>query len=417
MPRTGATSTTAGRLGRIALHRQGLLQRAPFGTGLQAVRRAIERLGYVQIDTISVVSRAHDHVLQARIPGYRADMLDRLQSSGAIFEYWAHAAAYLPMRDYRFARPHMDAMRARRTRWVRSRDTRLMRQVLDRIREEGPLQTRDFATPGNPRNTGWWDWKPAKRALEQLFMQGDLMVVGRAGFQKVYDLAERVLPADVTTTAPTVDEYARHLVDQHLGAMGFATLRGCIYQRQTPGLREAVTGILEADRQRGALVAVTLGNPAGPDEEAFVEPETLERPAPRAPARAQVLSPFDNVMIRRQLARCLFAFDYQLECYVPEARRRFGYFCLPVLYRDRFLGRVDCKAHRRAGRLEIRLLSVEHPERLPADSEPVWRAIASALAELGRHNGCNTLDPGETRPRHLTRPFRQALRQANEELS
>ncbi len=418
MPRAGATRTasaTASRLGHIALHRQGLLQRAPFGSGVAGTRRAIERLGYVQIDTISVVSRAHDHVLQARVPGYRPALLESLQADGQIFEYWAHAAAYLPMRDYRHARPHMDAMRARQTRWVRSRDTRLMRQVLDRIREQGPLQARNFAAPGGRRSTGWWDWKPAKRALEQLFMQGDLMVVGRSGFQKIYDLTERVLPEDADTSSPSLAEHARYLVAGQRNAMGFATTRACVYQRQTPGLREAVTAVLEADCRRGALIEVPLPNPGGRTERAFVEPAALESRAPRASGRARVLSPFDNVMIRRQLARSLFGFDYQLECYVPASRRRFGYFCLPVLYRDRFVGRADCKAHRNTGRLEVRLLAVEHPERLPRDPEPACRAIAAALFELGRHNGCTRLDLVRVQPGRLSAPITEACRKANEE--
>ncbi|MEQ8859390.1 MAG: crosslink repair DNA glycosylase YcaQ family protein [Pseudomonadales bacterium] len=422
MARAGATRTAsriasrvASRLGRLALHRQGLLQRAPFGRGLAGARRAIEQLGYVQIDTISVVSRAHDHVLQARVPGYRPDMLDRLQADGHVFEYWAHAAAYLPLRDYRFARPHMDAMRARQTRWVRSRDGRLMRRVLDRVRAEGPLQTRDFEAPAGRRSSGWWDWKPAKHALEQLFMQGDLMVVGRAGFQKIYDLPERVLPAEVDTSAPSLDDYARHLIERQSAAMGFATARACVYQRQTPGLREAVADALEAERAQGRLTAVSLPTPGGREETAYADPAALEGRAPPAQGRARVLSPFDNVMIRRQLARSLFGFDYQLECYVPAARRRFGYFCLPVLYRDHFVGRVDCKAHRRERRLEIIRLTVEHPERLPRDPAPACDAIAVALAELASHNACCDLDLHQVAPTHLHDPMVRAVHHANRE--
>jgi len=285
MAPAGATTTTRA-LRRLALERQGLLKQAPFGRGRAGVRRAIEQLGYVQIDTISVVSRAHDHVLEARVPGYRPELLDAAIERGEVFEYWAHAAAYLPMRDYRFALPKMHAMRAGEDRWVRSRDARLMRRVLDRIRAEGPLQTRDFDAPKQHRNSGWWDWKPAKHALEQLFMQGDLMVVGRRGFQKVYDLSERVLPAHVDTRTPSVDEFAIHLIERQLAATGCASTRVCAYQRTTPGLRQALDAALQEAAAAGELIRLSLGNGGTGTETVFAAPDALERraaPAPRGP--------------------------------------------------------------------------------------------------------------------------------------
>jgi uncharacterized protein YcaQ len=262
-------------------------------------------------------------------------MLERLQRQRAIFEHWAHAAAYLPMADFRFALPRMHAMRARAERWVRSRDETLMRRVLDRVRLDGPLQARDFEQPDDHNSSGWWDWKPAKQALEQLFMQGDLMVSGRSGFQKVYDLTERVLPDGVNTSDPTVEEYAQHLLSGQLRAMGFASVASCVYQRGTtmPGLRAAVVSILEAARADGRLHK--LPDEAGNREPLYADATALEGRAPSAPARARALSPFDNLVIQRRLAQRLFGFDYQIECYVPAPRRRFGYFCLPLLYRDR----------------------------------------------------------------------------------
>lgn len=399
MPPAGATTEIIRRLRRTSLQRQGLLQRAAFGTGLAGTRRAIEALGYVQIDTISVVSRAHDHVLQARVPGYRPELLDRLQADGSVFEYWAHAAAYLPMRDYRFALPRMHAMRAGEERWIRSRDQTLMRRVLDRVRLEGPLQTRDFEAPANARSSGWWDWKPAKRALEQLFMQGDLMVTGRSGFQKIYDLPERVLPDGVDTRTPTVEEYADHLIEAQLRATGLASVRIGVYQRQTPGLRQAVTRILQAAEARGELLEVTLQTPNGAGETVYADPEIFATRAPPARATARLLSPFDNAVIHRQRALSLFDFDYQLECYVPEAKRRFGYFCLPVLYRDRLIGRADCKAHRNQARLEVKRLFIEHSAWLERDGEAAAAAVAEAFVELAAHNGCQAVTLGVVEPR------------------
>lgn len=415
MPRRGATAREAvrpadlaHRLRRAVLDRQGLLKRAPFGRGLSGARRAIERLGYVQIDTISVVNRAHDHVLAARVPGYQTDTLDRLQARGSIFEYWAHAAAYLPMRDYRFALPRMQDMRAKRDRWVRSRDEALMRRVLDRVRLDGPLQTRDFEAPDH-NGDGWWDWKPAKRALEQLFMQGDLMVAGRAGFQKVYDVPERVLPADVDTRPPSLEEYAAHLVERHLTAYGFASVRACAYQRQTPGLRDALQAVLARRLDDGTVVAFDV---TGPERRLFVDPEALEGRAPPAPERARLLSPFDNAVILRDRGQRLFGFDYQLECYVPESRRRFGYFCLPLLYRDRFVGRMDCKANRKEARLEVKRAFIEHDQWLHRDAARACAAVAASVAELADQTGCATVDLGEVAPGDWRAPLSAAIEAA-----
>ena len=195
-------------LRRIALEAQGLTRSSPFGRGTGGAERALEQLGYVQIDTISVVSRAHHHTLYNRIPGYQPKLLDKLVAERRAFEYWFHAAAYLPMRDYRYALPRMRRFKRGEMRWMRSRDQKLMDQVLDRIRFDGPLRARDFEDPSH-KHGGWWDWKPAKRALEQLFMQGDLMVAAREGFQKTYDLPERVLPAGVDTRIPSQISSAR----------------------------------------------------------------------------------------------------------------------------------------------------------------------------------------------------------------
>ncbi len=404
MPPKGATENTT-RLRRIALDRQGLLRRAPFGTGLAGTRRAVERLGSVQIDTISVVSRAHDHVLQVRVPGYRSDMLHRLQADGSVFEYWAHAAAYLPMRDYRFALPRMRDMRERRERWIRSRDRKLMRQVLDRVRLDGPLQARDFEDPGH-RSSGWWDWKPAKRALEQLFMEGELMVVGRSGFQKIYDLTERVLPEGVDTREPTLEDYATHLVERHLDAHGFASSRACAYQRRTAGLHQALAQRLEEATAAGDVVAVPV---PGPERRVYADPEALERRMPAAPPQVRLLSPFDNAILLRHRTLSLFGFDYQLESYRPAGKRRFGYFCLPMLYRDRLIGRADCKAYRAQQRLEVKSLFIERERELDGPADVIGSLMARALERLAAWNDCGTVTLGTVEPAHWWPPLNRAL--------
>lgn len=377
----------------MVLERQGLLKREPFGRGKAATLRAIEQLGYVQIDTIAVVERAHHHVLRTRVGNYQPEHLERLQREGRIFEYWSHAAAYLPIADYRFTWPKRQRMVANADRWIRSRNAGLLRDVLARIREEGPLKARDFEAPDHAGG-GWWNWKPAKGALEQLFMQGDLMTVGRDGFEKIYDLTERVLPADVDTRPPTQREFVEHLLDATLRTQGFATSPAVLYQRPGADLRTTLQQLFDERVAAASLVPIRLpdGSPA------FAEPELLERRAPIAGNRVSILSPFDNLLIQRKRTRAVFDFDYQIECYVPESKRRYGYFCLPILYRDRLVGRLDCKAHRRDARLEIRDLYIEDDSLRTRPPTEFIEALDEGLARFAADNGCEP--PGVPAPRH-----------------
>ncbi len=383
MARSTAT-VPAAKLRRIALESQGLLRTAAFGRGRNATRKAIETLGYVQIDTISVVARAHHHVLHSRVPNYQPDHLNRLQRDGLIFEYWYHAAAYLPMRDYRFALPRMEAMRAGTERWIRSRDGKLMAEVLARVAAEGPLMSRDFEAPasGDP---GWWNWKPTKQALEQLFMQGDLMVLGRDGFQKSYDLRERVLPEGTDTRMPDDREMACYLLKTMLRAHGFITPKEVTHLRRGREIRSALKTVLDESVAQGTLIEIR--QPCG--ALAYVDPERLESRAPAAGARAHLLSPFDNLVIHRDRVQSVFGFDYQIECYVNEKQRRFGYYSLPIVYRDTLVGRADCKAHRQSGCFEIRNLHFE--ENTAVRDDGFFEAIAEAFHRYAAFNDCDQI--------------------------
>ncbi len=387
----------AGKLRRIALDRQGLLRTDHFGRGKPATLRAVERLGYVQIDTISVVERAHHHVLWSRVSNYRPAFLEQLARERRLFEYWFHAAAWLPMRDYRYALPRMAQLHGDRNWFPRSKP-RLLRDIVRRIEAEGPLRARDFG--GEAGGTaGWWDWKPAKQALEQLFMQGELMVSRREGFEKVYDLPQRVLPDWVDTSRPSLEEYANYLVETALRAHGFASYRSITYLRKGQKLRAAVKAELQRRIDAERLTAVSCaGNTV------YVDPELIDARAPRNQARARLLSPFDNSIIQRDRTREVFGFDYQIECYLPQAQRRFGYFCLPILYRDRFVGRADCKAHRAEGRFEVRSLIIE-----ARGDDGFVAALHRALADLAGFNACAEVTFGEGSLSSIPRPLREAL--------
>jgi len=368
------------KLRRIALESQGLLKNDHFGRGKAATLRAIEHLGYIQIDTISVVARAHHHVLWSRVNNYQPKFLDQLVRERKVFEYWFHAAAWLPMRDYRFALPRMSAIDGDRG-WFKNFDKNLNQHILERIQAEGGLRARDFEDDREGKQA-WWDWKPAKQALEQLFMQGELMVSGREGFQKVYDLPERVLPDWVDTSHPTLNEFADHLIDTTIRAHGFATQKSITYLRKGKALRDSVNELLQARLASGLLTSVKHNG-----SEYYIDPEQLEARAPRSPNQVRILSPFDNAVIQRERGRQLFAYDYQIECCVPEAKRQFGYFCLPILYRDSLVGRIDCKAHRKQKTFELRSKYIEAKV-----DEGFNKAFETALADFAHFNGCEQID-------------------------
>lgn len=371
------------RMRRLALNAQGLLQAEPFGRGLAGSRKAINHLGYVQIDTISVIERAHHHVIYSRVPQFEPAMTNQMLAKGDIFEYWAHAAAFLPIADFRFSLPYKHALKSGKTHWFKNPEKKLMRELLARIRSDGPLRSRDTDTSTTKR-AGWWDWKPAKKALEQLYMQGDLMVSNREGFQKTYDLTERVLPSFVNTQMPSMEEFAAHIVDQQLRCHGFVSLKGLTYQRRNAELRKAVKTLVNERVVQRALELVRVGS----GEVFIIETGALERPLPRLNSRMSILSPFDNSVIQRDRLKTLFGYDYQIECYVPAAKRKYGYFCLPLLFRDVFIGRMDCKAHRKTGHLEIRSL---HFEQHSFDDELVISAFADAITKFSQFQGCDTV--------------------------
>jgi uncharacterized protein YcaQ len=370
------------RLKRLALASQGLIGRSPFGTGTSGAIKAIEHLSYIQLDSISVIERAHNHIWRSRVPDFRPDQSNQLLEDAQVFEYWAHAAAYLPIREYRYYLADKSAVKDGTLRKGYTKDRKLMAQVLKRIADEGPLASKDLEDRRTKSN-GWWDWKPAKRAVEALYFEGELMISSRAGFQKTYNLAERVLPKGIDSTPPTIEERASHMLDQQLDCHGLVSAVGATYGRRDAALRQAMKAELAQRLAAGTLVTVTLRN----DSLYYIEPEQLEQPMPRLDNRLKILSPFDNAVIQRKRLADLFAFDYQLECYVPAPKRRYGYLALPLLYKDNFVGRMDCKAHRADKVLEIKGLFFESGH----DTPEVHTALDKALPDFAGFQGCDSV--------------------------
>ncbi|WCE32182.1 winged helix-turn-helix domain-containing protein [Vibrio sp. SCSIO 43137] len=366
---------------KLILHSQQLPAVKASGSALLATQSAIEHLGYIQIDTISVIERAHHHTLWNRNSRYQPQHIDKLVNDKKVFEYWSHAAAYLPMRDFRYSLPNKLALKSgRRSHWFK-KDLALMKHVTERIQNEGPLMAKDFEGAGK-KHQGWGS-KPAKQALENLFMQGDLMIAGRKNFHKVYDLTERVLPDDLNTQPPTESEHASFLVRNYLKANGLGNHGEITYllKESKKPVKQALNEMFE----RGEITPVAVVG-----EQYFVLPDSLELlNKPLRKSRAKILSPFDNLLIQRKRTQKLFAYDYLLECYTPAAKRKYGYFCLPILWDGKLVARMDCKADRKTSILHIHNLVLE-PSLRKVDE--FASALKKELALFMTFNGCEQLE-------------------------
>jgi len=394
---------------RMALHAQLVDGSTRLPPGKEGVAQAVERLGYVQIDTIAVIQRAHHHTLWTRQPDYSPHMLHELQAvDRRVFEYWGHAASYLPMSDYRFYLPRMRSYDDPNHKWIRNQyqeHDRLFDHVLERIQAEGPLGSKDFKPPPGMETGAWWNWKPAKVVLELLFWRGDLMITERRNFQRVYDLTERVLPEDVDTRLPDDGELGAFLVRRAISANGLAQEKE-IWEHIHAAERQVISKSLADLVDAGQVVPIRVESQDGIDY--YVLPEMLDNisKAAEIPARVLLLSPFDNLVIQRSRIKDLFGFDYSLECYTPAIKRVYGYFSLPILWGERLVGRLDPKADRKSKTLIIRSLHFE-PGFNPSDA--FWFAFTNHLAEFASFNGCEKIELEQTITVDLSRPLKDYL--------
>jgi len=365
---------------------QGLDRRPRRRARKADVLAAIRRMGALQIDTIHVVARSPYLVLWSRLGDYEPAWLDEHLAEGALFEYWAHEACFLPIEHYALFRHRMldpSGMGWKyHVEWLEQHRAEVER-VLDRIREHGPVRAADFER-NDGKAGGWWEWKTEKRALETLFTAGELMIARRHNFQRVYDLRERVHPTWDDALLPPRDEALRALALEAVRALGIAPARWVadyfrMSKRETPAI---VRSLAEA----GALLPVSV---EGWSEPWYLHPahrELAERAAAGAirPTLTTLLSPFDPVVWDRARALALFGFDYRLECYTPAPKRKYGYFVLPILRRGALVGRLDAKAHRAAGIFEVKALYLEPGVRL---SDALVRDVASAIRECAAWHG------------------------------
>ncbi len=383
---------------KLVLLSQRLPATKQSGNALSSTLSALEHLGYVQIDTISAIQRAHHHTLWNRNPRYKNSHIDQLLEKKQIFEYWSHAAAYLPMCDYRFSLVRKYAIeKGDQDHWY-DRDKTLMKLVMKRISNEGPLMSKDFEDKKKMR--GEWSYKPTKRALEYLFMQGELMIPKRVSFHKVYDLTERVLPENTDTRMPSPEEYARFLIIRFLQANGLGQAAEIWYLRKNSKaiifttLQEMLNNknVIEIDIKRDRYFALRDSL------------ELLSKPLFRN--KLKILSPFDNLLIQRKRMLALFDYDYQIECYVPETKRRHGYFSLPILWDGKLLARMDCKADRKNSLLHINHLVLE-PEL--KKTENFARVLSKELESFMRFNNCSSVFLHKVTPKGVEKIIQKSI--------
>jgi uncharacterized protein YcaQ len=391
-----------------ALHlaAQGLLQPRRRKARQEDLLAAIRQMGVLQIDTIHVVARSPYLVLWSRLGDYPQPWLEQALAAGELFEYWAHEACFVPVEDYGLYRHRMldpEAMGWKYSAtWMKERRAEVD-AVLEHIRVNGPTRSSDFERTDG-QSGGWWSWKPEKRSLEVLFTTGALMIAARHNFQRIYDLAERVLPHWDDSQLPHVDEVRRALVLKAVKAMGCARAPWISdYFRTRPPRLDPETLVAQGDLLRAWVADWADPIYVHPDHADLLDSAAA---GTLAPTLTTILSPFDPVVWDRRRALELFNFDYRLECYTPADKRKYGYFTLPILRRGQLVGRVDAKAHRRDGVFELKSLLLEPGARI---SDRFTRDIAAALQRLADWHACPRIQITQATPAAFGAQLQAAL--------
>lgn len=365
---------------KIILDAAGLARKAQFGTGIEAVYRLIDHLGFVQLDTNYVVERAHHHVMAARIPEYQTEWLAELCEDGRVYEYFTSDAGYLPMRDFRFSLPVKKAFETQGGPLSKP-EINLMKEIMDRVEREGALMVGDFENDRMEASSGWWDWRPAKIALERLYLNGNLMISRTKAFHKVYDLPLNLVPQETDLTMPAAEEYARFVICRTLAALGIASVKEMAWRSR---------------RVKGNLIKQELEKMVQTAEVKVVIVEGIKGPLYMLPHQkinielsndVFILSPFDIVNVFRHRLKDFFNFDYQIECFVPAPKRLYGYFSLPVLAGETFIARMDAKADRKQ---KVLIVHNIHFEPIELEQDIIEKFIET-LKEFALFNQCHDI--------------------------
>jgi hypothetical protein len=369
------------QLRRFVVAQQGFATR-PRRSKSGDVGETVRRLGSVQLDSISAVDRAHRLTLTSRLGWYRPGSVSRLLGEGAIFEYWAHEACLVPVEDYPLFKRRMVHLRDEHW-WGRKRqDPETEALVLGAIRERGALPSRAFEGKGSG---GMWSWKPAKRALEHLFAAGDVAVAGRDGFQRLYDLPERVIPrAYLEAPTPSEEEFQRGFALRAVQGRGALTESGIAEHCRFKGGAAAMRPIVDSLVAEGLVRRVAVGDGGPP----VVVPADAELDG-RVPSGGVLLCPFENMLWDRVFVQRVFGFRHVIEVYKREHEREYGYYVLPFLLGDRIVGRADLKSDRPEGVLRVRAF---HSEPGVRRSRRLDVAFERALDRLRRAIGLERVE-------------------------
>jgi hypothetical protein len=355
-------------LRRTFLHLQGLSGAPGRKIDTDGCRALVQDLGFVQVDSINTVARAHHQILFSRNQTYRPDQLTRLlEVRRDLFENWTHDASCIPVEFYplwrhRFARER-ERMKARWTNWHGHDFKAELDKVLARIRDHGPAGTRDFDRDGPRKEPGWWNWHPGKAALEYLWRTGEIAVTRRENFAKIYDLAERVIPAEHFDREISHDAFVDAVCSEAIARLGVATSGeiAAFFDLITPA--EAASWCAANLGERIRAVAVE-GNGGRRPAFARADIETCLKETPDPPKRLRVLSPFDPVLRDRKRAERLFDFRYRIEVFVPAPKRVYGYYVCPLLEGDRLVGRINMTCPQKDRRLSVKAFWPERGVRM-----------------------------------------------------
>ena len=386
---TAAVALSLDDARRMTLRAQGFVGASARKGGVPGMLR---RVGGVQLDTISVLARSHELVAYARLGAIPRDRIERAYWNPAhpsAFEYWAHAACVLPIEEWPYYAFRRRWFRARGMRWHEV-SPQVCEQVLAQVRAEGPMTATQLggAKGGGP----WWDWSAVKVAAEWLLDIGELVCVRRAGWRRVYDLPERVVPAELLAAEPSDEECVSHLVGVAARALGVATHADLTdyhrLQRRLPAGSARAAALDDAARAAG-LTPVTISGP-GADVAAWADPAALAAAGDgrREHHRVTLLSPFDSLIWDRKRTARLFGFEHSLEAYVPKAKRVHGYFVMPLLAGGHLVGRVD--PVRRGRTLVARQISLDRPS--------AAGPMARALREAAEWVGCDQIEVQRVTP-------------------
>jgi hypothetical protein len=387
------------------------LHRRPAKTATKIdVLRAIQGMGVLQIDSIHVVARSAYLVLWSRLGNYQPSWLDELLTERKLFEYWSHEACFIPIEDYFLYRYRMN--NAELAGWKYSKEwVDAHRDEIDEllrfIRENGAVRASDFKRTDG-KSSGWWEWKTEKRALEMLLTSGDLMIARREKFQRVYDLTERVLQSSNAVSTPSAEEVHRESAMKAVKALGITTARWVsdYFRTDKKQTARAMTALV----LEGALLPVDV---EGWKDLAFVCPTNhkLLRQAVEGKINLELtslLSPFDPLIWDRQRTLDVFGFDYRLECYTPEAKRKYGYFTLPILHRGELIGRLDAKAHRKDSVFEVKLI---HFEKHVVITDELLGEVASEILECAKWHKTPTVIIRRSVPTRVAKRLSKAIAQ------